>query len=325
MALLITLHEAGHLVAGLTLGLEFRGLRVGPVYIRHEWGTFRAGWRWKSGASGITQMVPTNFSRIRRKLIWFVIGGPVATFASALAAWIWLLIGQRSENISGTASIFVCLSFFVLATNLLPIHLAGGHESDGLLLRRLLFDKRQTTQWLARSAILAKLRRGTRLRNINSRWIRAASDSDPKNARLGFGGAVIAYAWASDRELEQDTAIYLERCLAAMNLFPPEVADFIMSEAAIFQAWFRVDSQKASTWRGRIRNPLRFAPVMRLRLATFMAWASQDFEEAEKNWSAGLTLIQKLPPTPQFKALQESWNEWGQQMAKRKARLPAIP
>ncbi len=83
--LLTAVHELGHLIAGLSVGLQFEAVEVGPLRIERESG------RWKLRTrhhllTGFTFMSLDKIRRVRRRLIVLILGGPTASLLSGVAA-----------------------------------------------------------------------------------------------------------------------------------------------------------------------------------------------------------------------------------------------
>src|SRR5689334_815733 len=81
----IIVHEMGHLIFGLCAGLRFNFVSFGPLLINRD---FKASLHWKqrSGAGGLTSMVPNGSHRLRWRLLFMIVGGPTANLASAAVA-----------------------------------------------------------------------------------------------------------------------------------------------------------------------------------------------------------------------------------------------
>ena len=114
----IVVHELGHLVAGWSVGWRFDGVTMGPIVIKRS----RSGWSFRLTRyvwRGLTFMSFTRISRLRRKLITFGLGGPIASLACGGVA----LIG--GEIVTGELGSLKLQSEPILQSCSRPLQRAG--------------------------------------------------------------------------------------------------------------------------------------------------------------------------------------------------------
>jgi hypothetical protein len=138
------LHEAGHLLAGLVVGLPFRSLTVGLFTVRRE--PDGAGWRlvwdvnrsWKRVAGCVEREIP-RVPGVRAALTVTALGGPLASLLGGAA----LLAAPDPWGGLGYVSLFVG------AFNAVPSVLLG-QASDGMIVYRLWSRHPAHVAWRAR-------------------------------------------------------------------------------------------------------------------------------------------------------------------------------
>ena len=90
LALAVIVHEVGHLLAGWMVGFRFSSITIGPMAVRLEYGRLRAGFRRVLPAAGHAGMHIDRIRRLRRRLLRFIAGGPLANLLTAALAGSWL-------------------------------------------------------------------------------------------------------------------------------------------------------------------------------------------------------------------------------------------
>ena len=310
----ILVHELGHLAAGRLVGLRFSSIRVAFWTLRLEYGklVLRARREAPGGFAGISL---DRICRMRRRLFWFIAGGPIASILS-------VAIGVNDESIFhlhndwaiGFLSAFVYLSLLATLLSLVPMR--KGMWSDGARLEMLTRSREQTRRWFSILGLGMQASKGVPPRLWNQNWICSATrlqdrTEDERSA------CWLAYLHTKDCKDADRASTYLERCLSLSALTRGAINDLMMFEASVFQAWFRNDADKASQWLSRIKAPSHLPKLIRLRGAAALACARKDFPAALAAWSEGATLIDQLPETPTRRALQNGWSRWRSEIEER--------
>jgi hypothetical protein len=136
-------HEAGHLLAGLLVGLPFRSATVGLFTVRRE--NDGPGWRlvwdvnrsWKRVAGCVEREVPRT-PGVRVALTATALGGPLASLVGGA------LLLSASDPWRG----FGYVSLFVGVFNVVPTMILG-QASDGMLVYRLWSRRPSAVAWRA--------------------------------------------------------------------------------------------------------------------------------------------------------------------------------
>lgn len=156
--LLATIHEAGHLAAGLMCRFTLRKIRVGLIVLdrgsAQKW-SWKWDWRWRAISSGETHMSPKvhDLSRILARYSFYILGGPLANL---LAASIVLPLAFIRGALGGICGFFVVGSVGITLFNLVPRDIPVG-RSDGGRLYDIIFRPRRREQLLFMFCIRAHL------------------------------------------------------------------------------------------------------------------------------------------------------------------------
>ena len=151
---------------------------------------------------------------------------------------------------------------------------------------------------------------------MERRWLKVAS-SDWDNSKDALLGTWQAYAAANDRKDEWEASTHLEACLRSMAMGRGPFRDILLTEAGIFQAWFRRDASKAAVWFGRARNGKRMAPLLRTPAEVARHFVEGNFDLAYREWEKGLAVIERFQDAVQRERIRESWLEWKKEMEDR--------
>jgi len=138
--LALTVHELGHLVAGLAVGFRFSLFAIGPLLVeRTPAGGIRLAWnRVPSFFGGVAGTLPTSAEGLRGRFAVVALGGPLASALLALAAHgvlAWLVPSHGWLRVSW--SWVRLLSAAVFIGTVLPLP-NGSFVTDGLRLIRIL-------------------------------------------------------------------------------------------------------------------------------------------------------------------------------------------
>jgi len=82
-----------------------------------------------------------------------------------------------------------------------------------------------------------------------------------------------------------------------------------MNDAAVFQAWFRNDAEKAKQWFARVQKPTKLTALQRTRGAVALLFAKGDAKTAFEEWDKGLEQIGQFKDLVQRETLRQSWLE----------------
>jgi hypothetical protein len=289
LTLTIIVHELGHLFAGWMVGFRFSVIHIGPSSLSLEHGKLKARVRREIlalGAAGAAGMHVKTVRRLRRRLLIYVAGGPIANLLSIPVAVLLVnhvFTGLGETRVGTLAAQFSVFSLLAGMVNLMPVR--SILLSDGARIEMLLRSRDCTRRWLSIAALGNLYDNGIRARDWKRTWLKSASAM--QDASLdAFAGNWLAYASANDKEDAPVAVGYLERCLQLSHMLPLSALDLVAQEAAFFTAWFRDDAFLASQWLTQVRKPRMLQRLVRLRLDVALRCAHRDYDGAD--WTGPL-------------------------------------
>ena len=157
LLLTATVHELGHLLAGYLVRFRFQVLVVGPLRISGENGRLR--WQRQRGGSlfnGLASSLPDEMDNLARRLLYFALGGPVASMLLTFAALgIVLLLGSDLRRMLDYLWLWECslftavVSYFFLLTSIRPGTYHNGVVADGGRILMVATGSPQAERWQA--------------------------------------------------------------------------------------------------------------------------------------------------------------------------------
>lgn len=323
LALTITVHELGHLLAGWMVGFRFSQFHIGPFSLGFEHGRLKVRVRREMLALGSVGMHAETVRRLHRRLLIHVAGGPAANVLSIPAAVLLVNHVFRGLGETGVGTLAAQFSVFSLLTaivSLMPVR--SGFLSDGARIEMLLRSRDRSRRWLCIAALGNLYDKGVRARDWKGTWLQSAACMHDGSLDA-FTGHWLAYMSANDRKNAPVAALHLERCLDLVGMVPLSARDIVAQEAAVFTAWFRGDASLAGQWLTQINKPQRMQRLVRLRLDVALRCAHRAYDAADLSWREGLTYIEEATAGAAREQLKQSWLEWGTEIEDRKAqRVP---
>jgi hypothetical protein len=317
---IVAIHEAGHVAGGLAVGFRFEKVRVGPFVVSKSGGTLKLSYQIDSKLNGVTVMQVPRTRKVRRKYLVYSSAGPSANLLTALFVCLILTISASAfpdPAIRIPLGFFAGYSFVVAALNLIPYLRRNGMFTDGGRFLGLLRSKPKAKRLLSILGLKAQINSGKRPRDLTRTWIaKACAISDRSSDALQ--SFLIAHLSACDREIPEETAYYLERCLQRIGLASPETKKMILTEAAIFQAWFRDDAPKAEVWFERSKAGPALPPLNNIRLHICMNSARKRYADVATDFEKMRVLIENLPASPAKTSMADGWHEWKETFDKKR-------
>jgi hypothetical protein len=315
-ALTLVVHEFGHLLAGWIVGFRFNSIAIGPFTVRREYGRLKVQVRRALPAGGFAGMQVNRVRRLRRRLLVFIAGGPIANLLSAaLVASFFAYEPWPTSSLSVAGEIFWKISVMIGVANFFPFRL-GVLYPDGARIAMLFTSRDKSRRWMSLSAVGAQSLAGVRPKCWKRTWLDAAGRVSDDSVD-DFAGNWVAYATANDRKDVPVAAFHLERCLGLVTLLGPSLQDLVVLEAAIFTAWFRQNAVLAEKWKAQVRKLKAVSPLMLIRADIALHCARKEFAPALSRWQEGFGFIEKLPPTPVKTRLTEGFLEWRNEIQER--------
>jgi len=241
MLIVLGTHEVGHLLGGLSQGMRFLMLIVGPF----GWHASAAGprFQWNTNLAlmgGLAATLPTQVGALRRRqLLFSIAGGPLASLWLSLLALALAAVSPARWAAYGT--FIAVVSFGIFLVTLIPVR-SGGFMSDGLQLLDVLRGGRNSIQQNALMQIFAQSLDGVRPRDWDPSAIDELARADSKDPLSRTGSCLFLLARAMDEQQAADIARYQTLLQEGVDLYPSGFRQSIHVELAIC-AWLAGDAE----------------------------------------------------------------------------------
>lgn len=242
LVLLLTavVHEVGHLLAGYLVHFRFHTLVVGLLRISRVNG--RLQFQRERGGSffnGLAASLPTHMDNLARRLLWFALGGPLASLLFALVALaVALFLGSELRRMLDylwlwECSLFAAISaYFFFLTSLYPGSYYNGMVADGGRIAMLLARSPESARWQALVQLNVADLHGERPSTWDENLLRQ-SLIQPDNSHDYLTALLMNYHHELDRKRPSQAAAFLEE---AINL-PVAWAAGMRSRLAVEKAY----------------------------------------------------------------------------------------
>lgn len=307
----VAVHEVGHLVAAW-----FAGFRLAPgAAASSTVGNSEDGLR--TCLRGLLRIGPWNLEprtpdHLSRRLLIAVLGGPIASFSIAIGLGAFVSVTRPTGVLAFSLELCAAQCFLLAVAEVLP-DIGRGANSDGARLLMLFRKDSHADRWLSLVRFQLACYREQRLRDWDEAAISGVVAIDD-GSRDAVAAHWIAYWWAFERQDITSAAKGLEQSLAAPAVSSEWLRDRLFLEAAIFQAWFREDLEKAGMWADRIRHG-RLTAEQECRLSIALLWAQGRLFDAWEKLSQSLARFQPTAAAGDFAVI--NWPEWKKQMESR--------
>jgi hypothetical protein len=228
-------HEIGHLLAGLSQGMQFLMLIVGPF----GWHASVSGTRfeWNTNVAlmgGIAATVPKKVgASLQRQLLVMIAGGPIASLLLAIFA---IELASVSNPRFAVYCVFVGVtSFGIFLVTLIPVR-TGGFMSDGLQMIDVLRGGRVVIERAAILQICSESLDGVRPRDWDASAIKELTTRESKDPLRSAGGSLYLFYRAMDCRNDADIMRYRKLLESGVDHFPSGFRQSIYVELAI-SAW----------------------------------------------------------------------------------------
>lgn len=281
----IAVHELGHVLGGLIARFRFYLYVAGPLRVERDEATGRlsVGFNRVVGlAGGIVAMLPTDTRDLRRRFALVVAGGPLASFALALAAWAPIALDAPLPPLGDVLlGMTALISAGLGVVTIIPMN-AGGFASDGGRLLRLVRGGPVAERESAMLPLVSLSAAETPPREWPRELVEtvvALRDASSEEAV----GNLLAYSWALDTGDVETAARRMDRVLETVEACPPALAPSIHLEAAFFTAAFRRDAARARELLARVpEKAYGVKPYDRDRAGAAIALAEGDLPRARE-------------------------------------------
>lgn len=237
--LAILVHELGHALTGIALGMEFRLLAVGPLQIQRHFGQWTVEYNKSlSTWGGLAACIPADESfletgKLKSILARFIAGGPVASLLGTLSFFLAKLVIPSQPYLGVALGEFGFISGSIALATLLPIGF-GGYSSDGRRILDLVRNNDDATRWAALS-VLGTLMQVRRTKDWPEEAVALATGHLAENAD-SVTAMWMRYMWHDARHEYQEAQHWLERALEARECWPKANQPMLDASAACFYA-----------------------------------------------------------------------------------------
>ncbi|MEM7114166.1 MAG: M50 family metallopeptidase [Chloroflexota bacterium] len=311
-----TFHELGHLFGGWLANLRFHLLVVGPLKISRESGKLRLG---LSGGmalfNGLAASYPEKIYDLRRRMLLFAAGGPLASIllaAVAGAVYWWLRPGPflRPQPVPAwvveSAAITAVSSFIFFLTSTKPGQYQNGMVADGGRILTLLQNREPATRWCSLIALNSADTQGVRPRDWDEKLVQGALVAQD-GSQESLVGLLMAYRWARDSELFVQAATHLEAGLPDRPGLFQGVRVQLALEKAYLTAAYHQNAEEVRPWLIPLGRRSKNHPLS-CRAETAVLLAEGKTQAAHQRAQDGLKALAAQPQTGSNLA-EKAWLE----------------
>lgn len=237
--IVLAAHEVGHLLGGMSQGMRFLLLIVGPF----GWHASVSGTRfeWNTNVAlmgGLAATVPTKVgAALERQLLVLIAGGPLASLLLTILAV--LLAGVAEPRVAAYCVFIAATSLGIFVVTLIPVR-SGGFMSDGMQLIDVLRGGSAVVERGALLQIFAQSLDGVRPRDWDPAALAELARADSTDPLRRTGGWLYLLSHALDCRNEPDISRYRQLLQDSVDEYPAGFRQSIHIELAIC-AWLAGD------------------------------------------------------------------------------------
>lgn len=177
--LLVVLHEAGHLICGLTTGYKFVSFRIFNLTFIRTNGKLRIKHFSIAGTGGQCLLSPPDLPINRVPTGWYNIGGVLANIV-ALACVLPLLLTEMHPFVREFLAVFCLIDVFMVLLNGIPMK-AGGIGNDAYNMMKLHHDPKGKRAIVMQLRANALVQSGVRPKDMPEEWFEMPDVIDYSN------------------------------------------------------------------------------------------------------------------------------------------------
>lgn len=316
LVLLLTalIHESGHLLAGYLMRFRFHTLVVGLVRISRA-NNGRLQLQWQRGGSlfnGLAASLPRQMDRLARRLLWFALGGPLASLLFSLVALaIVFYLGSDLRRMLDYLWLWECslfaaiTSYFFLLTSLYPGSYHNGLVADGGRIVMLLTRPAEAARWQALVQLNVADLNGERPSAWDEQLLRQAL-TQPDNSHDYLTALVMNYHHDLDGKRPQQALLLLEEALQLPIAWAAGMWPRLALEKAYLSAHFLKDLEAALDSFSQIKTNRRQVDPLFCRAEAAVRLLQGQQELAGQAAARGLRPLAESPSS----GLQLAEREW---------------
>lgn len=292
--LAVLLHELGHTQMGRWQGFRFQWLTVGPFKWKKESGQLRFCWNTNlSMAGGMVLSVPIDDRNLRRRVMAFAAGGPVASLVwgvLVLYSFVLLPSSVRDQPFGLSLGLSGFASLLIAVLTLVPMRFRGS-ANDGARLLTLWrggpASQLETTMFL----VVGRSVGGVRPRELPLMELKAATelpDSLFNKVYLYY----YLYLSALDAGCIAQAGYYLSTYRQRLTQMPIALQSTIWLESAFFAAAYEHDLPTARAFQAQAELSAYIPTDVLPRVAAAQARLTGDTTQAR---TLALNALRELP------------------------------
>ena len=271
--LVLAVHELGHLLGGMSRGMRFLLLIVGPMqWVRSAEGV---SFKWHRNVGlmgGLAAATPDPDRPLHPQLERLIVGGPLASLLLAAAAiGLSTVLDGRPGAYAAIVGFFSATIFLATAT---PLQ-AGGFMSDGMQLLELRRGGSAVTDRQLLMRLMSLSQAGTRPRDWDPELVRQALSLGESVPLRRIAGRLFAFYHALDRGDAQDVAMHAAWLAGQLDGYPQGFRQSITLELCLVAAQAG-DLAAAREWWQRSRGGVADAARRALSEASLAALEGDD-------------------------------------------------
>ncbi len=296
----VFIHELGHLIAGIVQKFRFYMFTVGPFKLEKTPDGFRAGLNLNLNiAGGLTLMIPSSKKFDKKKLAWFIAGGPIA---SILFFIILATVSFTLHAVYGAQGIANAIIYFSWMTAIITLVLGvfalipeeeTGLESDGLQLKDLLRGgKRAVIKQYVMQLSTASWN-GTRPRDLDETVLMRLIDlTKEQNGSNSILAKLLGYVYFMDSDNKNQAKEILDKAVKIAEETKNEFLNAtLFLEKSFFEAFCNHDVEKAEHYFEKGKKGYSEKSTLK-RAETALNLVKGDTELARKNAEETLKLLE---------------------------------
>jgi len=288
--LVIAIHEAGHLLGGMSRGMRFLLYIVGPFQLSQSESGVRFSWVFNLGTlGGVAACTPDASRPLQPQLRRLVAGGPLASLLLALVCFALASLG--SDRAAAYALITGLLSLAIFAVTALPMR-AGGFMSDGMQFLELLRGGRAVEERNVLTVLMGQSLAGRRPAELDAALIDQALGFASREPLRRIATRLFAFLHAWDRGEIDAAADHADFIAEHINDYPDGFRQSLALELALFAALQRNDAATAAQWLARARGGVVDGARRALAEAA-VARAEQRIDAASERIDTGRKLLSR--------------------------------
>lgn len=295
----VLIHEMGHALTGKALGMRLRAFGIGPF----QWRVREGRWRFELrpadlfAMGGSTGVVPTDPRQSRRREIWMILGGPLASLLGGAVGLAALLTAPRhawSGSWEGLA-VFVTFSVLTGTVNLLPFQTGKQHYSDGAQIYQLLSRGPWGDYHHAMGIVGAGAVTPLRPRDFDIAAMERASAVITGGVRA-VHLRLLEYCYYLDCGRLREATQALNEAEAASQETTQEIPLEFYGNFVFGKAFVQRDAEGTRMWWKRVeaKKPKHFNADYWAARSAYL-WMEGRMEDAREAWEQGNALARQLP------------------------------